>query len=263
MGIENQITRKHLESARNEQRLVDVSDEARQVGFSCSCEVDVHLWNCLFWKYPSAETKDVLDVGQLLRVLRDRLASGMMPGLPSYYICPPQPTWWMKTRYFLHLKVIYRDDVVESVVILRQCRTVESLFLFEHPPLPASLLVRLYQSVRRFWPLCFRSERPLVRSLDETVRLLLRRSPLYSVIYKYLDLPESFATPTGFSLEEYRQMMLRSLLTQLELTAALAEKMGTDINLPVSGLLQLMANYVGVVPASEDGALLGEKRQFH
>ena len=66
-----------------------------------------------------------------------------------------------------------------------------------------------------------------------------------------------------FSREEYRQVTLRSLLGQLEVTAAVAEKMGAQISLPVSGVLQLMANYVGFVPPSEDVALPGDKVSFH
>jgi len=58
-------------------------------------------------------------------------------------------------------------------------------------------------------------------------------------------------------------MTLRTLWEQLELTAAVAEKMGADINLSVSGVLQLMANYVGFVPASLDQALPVEKVPYH
>lgn len=63
--------------------------------------------------------------------------------------------------------------------------------------------------------------------------------------------------------EEYREVMLRSLWQQLELTAAVADKMGADIKLPVSGVLQLMANYVGFMPAGEERALPTEKVPYH
>ena len=58
-------------------------------------------------------------------------------------------------------------------------------------------------------------------------------------------------------------MTLRSLFGQLELTAAVAEKMGAQIRLPVSGVLQLMANYVGLVPPSEYLVLPGSHYSFH
>jgi len=261
--VESQITSSYLEKARQEQRLVDVSDQARQVGLNCRCEVGLHLWHSLFWNYPSAATTDVLDVGDLLRVFHSQLERKLLPGQTSFHISPPRPTWWMQEPYFLKLLVLYRGEEVESVVILSQFHTVGSLLSFMPPPLPASLLARMMQTILQFFPLCCRSEHPLVRSLNATVCELLRRSPLHDQINHYLDQLQSRLVPNGFSREEYREVTLRSLLEQLELTAAVADKMGADIKLPVSGILHLMANYVGIVPATKDGALPGDKRQFH
>ncbi len=261
--VDSQIARTYLEKARHEQRLVDLSDEARQVGLNCRCEVGLHLWHSLFWNYPSAAITDVLDVGDMLRVFRSRLERKLLPGQSSFHISPPRPTWWMQEPYFLRLLVLYRGEEVESVVILSQFHSVGSLLSFVPPPLPASLLVRMMQTIRQFFPLSCRLEHPLVRSLDATVHELLHRSPLQPQINHYLDQLQPCLFPDGFSREEYRKVTLRSLLEQLELTAAVADKMGADIKLPVSGLLHLMANYVGIVPASKDGEIPGDKRPFH
>ena len=47
------------------------------------------------------------------------------------------------------------------------------------------------------------------------------------------------------------------------MAASLAITLGADINLSVSGVLQLMANYVGFVPASLDKVLPVEKVPYH
>ncbi|NOY40775.1 MAG: hypothetical protein GXP26_02910 [Planctomycetes bacterium] len=166
------------------------------------------------------------------------------------------------SRYYLNLLVLYQGQRVESVVIMPRLATLESLSSSSPPSVPVSMLVRLIQSVRRLWPLCHLSERPLVRSIDVTVGELLRRSPFYAEIINYLE-SQSSSVPCGYSRDEYREMTLRTLWEQLELTAAVAEKMGADINLSVSGVLQLMANYVGFVPASLDQALPVEKVPYH
>ncbi len=252
-----------VEQARSEQRLVDLNDEARRAGLPCRCEIGVPLWNSLFWEYPSAGKQDVLDIGELLHILHDRLKSNVLPGQTNFYIRPPRPTWWMQKRYFLNLTVRYRGDQVESVLIMPQFDTLGSLFPLVPQALPASMLARLMQTVRRFLPFCYRTELTLIRSLNATLYELLRTNPLFDQVDRYLDRLRPSLGPKEFSRDEYREVTLRSLLTQLELMAAVADKLDLEIRLPVSGLLQLMASYVGFVPVRKNGALLADKRPFH
>ena len=92
---------------------------------------------------------------------------------------------------------------------------------------------------------------------------LLRTSPLFAQIDQYLDCLPSPQTPSRFSREEHRDMTLHSLFGQLELTAALAEKTGADLRLSVSGLLQMMGNFVGMVPCDGTEASQPEMAPFH
>jgi hypothetical protein len=103
----------------------------------------------------------------------------------------------------------------------------------------------------------------MVRSLEATTYELLRGSPLYAQIHNYLGQQRPSLVPSGYSGEEYREVTLRSFWQQLELTAAVAEKLGADIKLPVSGVLQLMANYVGYIPARQEGTQADNKPPIH
>lgn len=260
-GLERGV-RKHLERIRQQGLLVDLSDQARRVHFGYRCEVSVPLYRSLLWRYPSAGERDTVDVCELLTELQSQWEIAGQQRKMFYYIRPPLRTWWMAPRYFLKLLVLYQRERIESVVILSEQEFPETLTATPGV-VPASLLVPLLLSIGRLEMLSYRSERPLVRSLDVMVRELLRRSPLRVEILNFLDQRVPPVVPGGFSREEYREVTLRSLFEQLELTAAVADKLEADINLSVSGVLQLMANYVGFVPPSEDLALPGEKVQFH
>ncbi len=260
---EERITRKQWEQARQRGALVDVSQEADQVGLSCHCEMSVPLYRSLFWKYPSARERDTLAVGDLLHDLQRQIDSSPQPRRAMYHILPPLPTWWMAPRYRLKLWVLSGGERTESVVILSEQEDLERLFAGLPPWIPASLLVRLLQSILRLGTLCYRSERLLVRSLYATVGELLLRSPLQAEINLHLDQWQPAFIPREFSREEYRVVVLRSLLGQLDLTAAVAEQMGAEILLPVSGVLQLMANYVGFVPPCEEVLRPEDKGRFH
>lgn len=169
----------------------------------------------------------------------------------------------MSSRYCLKLMVLYRGDSFESVTIFAEQESPAQLFAGLSPWLPASLLVRLLQSIRRLGTLCYRSERKLIRSLDSTAGELLARSPLQAEIQGHLDQWRAAFVPQEFTREEYCEVVLRSLLTQLELTAAVADQMQADIRFSVSGVLELMAHYVGIVPGNEEGSFVRDEVQFH
>ena len=257
------ITRKQLEKARHFGQLVDLSDQAERAGLPCGCEMNRDLYRSLFWKYPSAGERDTVDLVELLSDLQKRIERTRERRKPHYLVRPPRPIWWMQWRYYLKAFVVYQGNEVESVVVLPGLANIDSLSYGSAPALPPSMLIRLMLSIQRLWPLCYPSERAMVRSLEATTYELLRGSPMYAQIHNYLDQVETSSVPSGYSDEEYRQVTLRTLWQQLELTAAVADKLGADIKLPVSGVLQLMANYVGFVPACLEGAQAGNKPPVH
>jgi hypothetical protein len=257
------ITRKQLEKARHCGELVDLSDQAERAGLSCRCEMSRALYRSLFWKYPSSGERDTVDLVELLGVLHKRIKSTSQRRKPYYFIRPPRPTWWMESRYFLKALVVYRGNAVQSVVVLGGLAQIDSLLSGSAPAVPASMLVRMMLLIQQLWPLCYPAERAIVRSLKVTTYELLRGSPLSAQIHHYLGQQQPSLVPSGFSSEEYREVTLRSFWQQLELTAAVAEKLGADIKLPVSGVLQLMANYVGFIPARQDGTPSGNKPPVH
>ncbi len=261
IGLERGV-RKHLERVRRQGLLVNLSDQARQLNCEYRCEVSVPMYRSLLWRYPSSGERDTIDVRDLLTELQKQWEITGKSRKMFYYIRPPLRTWWMAPRYFLKLLVLKQRERIESVVVLSEQEFPETLSATPGV-VPASLLVQLLLSIGRLEMLSYRSERPLIRSLDVMVRELLRRSPLRVEVQNFLDNRLSPVVPTGFSREEYREVTLRSLFGQLELTAAVAEKMGAQIKLPVSGVLQLMANYVGLVPPSEDLVLPGDHYSFH
>ena len=254
MDSQEQFIRRVFEQARLRGLLVDLSSEAARVGLDCRCEMSEHLYHSLLWKYPSAREQDTVAVSDLLSGLKSRRQAVTLAGKWYYYMVPQQPTWWLQPGYFFKLLVTYCGQRVESVVIVTQKESLESLLSHCPTSVPASLLVRLMQSIRRLATFSYQSERPLLRSLDATVRELLQRSPFAAEICHYLGQQHLNAVPGEFSREEYRELTLRSLLEQLELTAAVAEQMGAVLRLPVSDVLQWMANYVGFVPPHEDVA---------
>jgi hypothetical protein len=103
----------------------------------------------------------------------------------------------------------------------------------------------------------------LIRSLDSTVRELLRRGPLHRDIQHHFDKWHATCVPHAFSRQEYREVALRSLLKPLELAGALADQMEADIRFSVSGVLQLMAHYVGIVPGCEEGTFIRDEVEYH
>jgi len=260
-----QYTRRLLEQARLRGQLVDFSEEAAQVGLECRCEMSEHLYRCLFWKYPSAGEHDVARVSSLLKGLQSQLTSPSQPGKRYYYVRPKPPTWWLNYQYFFTLRVTYRGPRLESVVILARQDSLDSLVSRIPRTVPATLLVRLLMSIGRLWTLSYRSERILLRSLSTAVTELLERTPFhdYARLYVQLKRPWLVPVPDQFSREEYRELCLRSLLRQLEVTAAVADQLGATMSLTVNQVLQLMANYVGLVPPSEDVAMPGDKVSFH
>lgn len=257
------MTRLHLEKARLRGELVDLSEVACQVGLTCRCEASDPLYRSLLWQYPSACERDTVVVGDLLRDLQSQMAVSDRKHKMFYYVLPPLRTWWMAPRYFLKLMVLYQGDSIESVTILMEQESPEQLFAGLSPWLPASLLVRLLQSIRRLGTLCYRSELHLIRSLDATAKELLGRNPLQVEIQGHLDQWRPAFVPQEFTREEYREVVLRSLLKDLELTAAVAHQMQADIRFSVSGVLELMAHYVGIVPGNEEGSFIRDEVQFH
>ena len=256
-------TRLHLEQARQRGQLVDLSEEARQVGLACRCEASVPLYRSLLWQYPGACERDTVVVGDLLHDLQSQMAASDRKHKMFYYVLPPLRTWWMSPRYFLKLMVLYRGDSIESVTILMEHEFPQQLFAGCSPWLPASLLVRLLQSIRRLGTLCYRSELCLIRSLDFTAVELMGRNPLRAEMQGHLAKWRAAFVPQEFTREEYREVVLRSLLKQLELTAAVAHQMQLDIRFSVSGVLDLMAHYVGLVPGNEAGSFIRDEVQFH
>lgn len=258
------ITRKQLEKARHCGELVDLSDQAVRAGLLCRCEMSKALYWSLCWKYPSAGERDTVDVVELLGELRERIKRSRERRKWHYFIRPPRPTWWMESRYFLKALVVYRGTAVQSVVILPGLAKFDSLLsVVSAPAVPASMLVRMMLLIQQLSPLCYPAERTMVRSLEVTACELLRRSPLVAQIHNYLSQQQPSLVPSGYSGEEYREVTLRSFWQQLELTAAVADKLGADIELPVSGVLQLMANYVGFIPAGQQGAQSVNKLPLH
>jgi hypothetical protein len=199
----------------------------------------------------------------LLRGLLNQMDIFSREQQKCYYVLPPQRTWWMSSRYFLKLMVLYRGDSFESVTIFTEQESPAKLFAGLSPWLPASLLVRLLQSIRRLGTLCYRSERQLIRSLDATVGELLSRCPLQGEIQGHFAQWRAAFVPQEFTREEYRDVVLRSLLTQLELTAAVADQMQAEVRFSLSGVLELMAHYVGVVPGNEQESFIRDQEQFH
>lgn len=246
---QQRLQRKQLDTARQGGRTIDLSDAARRVGLDCHCEVGRHLWTSLFWNYPSASPQDVVKPEDVLRVFRSRLENNSTrPGQDTFYIWPPCPPWWMRPSCFLKLKVFYRFDSVDRVLIMSQQERLMSLFSWYHPPLPASLLVQLLETSAQLTRLCVPSNPPLLASLDTILRGSLRTSPLAEEIGRYLDRLPKPRMPAGFSREQFREIVVRTLVERLELAAAVADKIGAEVKLPVSAVMGQMAEVMSVVP---------------
>ena len=243
-----EIVKCRLQTARNLGRLVDVSQQARQVGLGCRCEIASRLWDSLLWKYPSSRPQDVIDVTDILQEFRSRQESELFQFQRYVYVRPQCPPAWVGTRFILKLLVLYDRDELQSVVIMPERDPLCGLSSLYRRPLPASLLVELLQMIRVLTPVCTRYVPPLVASLTLLVDELVSTSPFSWEIKDYVGLDSQPAVPVEFSRDDYRELTLRTLFQKLELAAAVADKVGAEFNFPVSAVLQQMTNIMGVVP---------------
>ncbi len=242
------IVKCRLQTARNLGRLVDVSQQAREMGLGCRCEIASRLWDSLIWKYPSSGPQDVLEVKDLLQVFRSRQQSERLQLQGYVYLRPRCPPAWLGPRFILKLLVLNESDKFQSVVIMPERDPLCGLSSFYRRPLPASLLVELLQMIRVLTPVCTRYVPPLVASLTLLVDKLVTTSPFSWEIRDHVGLDSQPAVPVEFSRDDYRELTLRTLFQKLELAAAVADKLGAEFNFPVSAVLQQMTNLMGVVP---------------
>jgi hypothetical protein len=245
--IEHRIART-VKELRKRGLLVDVTDEAQSAGVPFRFEVSLRLWTSVFWQYPSAGAEDLVSLDALLRELARQIQSDGGPKKSCYYVRPPVRPWWLEKRYLFNAVVTYRARRVKSITLMADDEAFCSVLSFWETPLPAALLTNLLVTSRDVLRVGNTLDQSLFRSIHAAIQGLLAYSPVRAEIIRFANRPKLTAPAERFSTRQYRQVLLQSLLHQIQLAAAVADKTNARLLLPAGYSLRMLADLVSFVP---------------
>lgn len=202
--------------------LIDVTHEAREFGFQETVCISKRLWTGLIHPYPFAQPNDCVSLAELLRVLKThRLASHSVDASVLLLLPSQLPDWFRGTCY---LKVF-------SMSLNRGSRSIivqpfSDPFPYSKPrledALPATLLVRLAETLRSLMLVARTAEQGVVDSMRPIAAQLIQAHPFAVDIDAHMAaVPPETSLP--FSPDDYRAVLLADLDELLAILSHCAE----------------------------------------
>jgi len=198
--------------------LVDVTLEARKHGIQETVCISKRLWASLIHPYPFADQNDCVSLSKLLGVLKIHPPSRSSNASVLLLLPSQLPEWFRRPCY---LKVFVNSPARGPKSIIVQPLS-DPFLIYRHcleDPLPATLLVRLAETLRDLMTVARTAEQGLVDSMQPIVKQLIQSNPFHHDIdAKMAAVPPDTSLP--FPPDAYRALLLADLD---ELLAVLAQ----------------------------------------
>jgi len=199
---------------------VDVTDQARQLGFIESVCIAKCVWECLIEPYPFSQQSDRVLLPGLLSLIKSHLR--VVKGTNrTIFLLPSQSPEWCRTALPLKITVFSPPGQPPSILVQHLSDSFPSRVEHHDVLLPTTLLVRLAETLRNFAPVARTAEHAPLRDMKTSVDGLIRSNPFHSQIEAYL---ASFVlTPLeGAPPDNWRSVLLADLDELLAIAARCA-----------------------------------------
>lgn len=205
-----------------EGRLIDVTRDARMLGLHENVCVSSRLWQGLIQPYPFARPDDCLPLTRLLCLLKTHLRTSQSAQSNIFLVLPSQLPEWFRGPCYLKLFINAPARARKSVIV----QPFSDPFPFRKhrldDALPATVLVRLAQTLRGLMIVARTAEQGLVESMRSIATQLIQENPFRLDIDGHMA-----AVPPDTSLpsppDEYRAVLLADLDELLAIIAKCAD----------------------------------------
>lgn len=194
-------------------QLLDVTDHARHCGIDVPVAISRSLWNCFVHPFPGALPRDYLPLDLLLADLAAYLQK-LGDGVDWIgHFTPNHRPEWLCSSFAVRVRCNFLGGKLAAIAL---CCEEE---LFTRPnaksrsTLPGTILVRLSRLVRQVNHACRTAEAALVHKLSSQLQVLVNLSPLAP--YAHTLAADTPTLPEGFTIEQYRAVLVTSLEEQL------------------------------------------------
>jgi len=228
---ENRLARQRLRALAAGE-LKDVSREAREHGLTETVCISKRLWTSLMRPYPFAEPNDCLSLSTLLRALKQRLRAPLSSNAGMFLLLPSDIPEWFRAPCYHRLLITSSKDGPNSIVVRPLSEEFHRCPQHREDSLPATLLVRLAETLRGLMFVSRTAEHGLLVSIQSLVTQLIQSNPFHRDILAYvagIAPDESLPYPP----DDYRSILLTDLD---ELLAILAQCAGQDAKPKVEAL---------------------------
>ncbi len=198
-----------LESLTNGS-LIDVSDAACASGINVPVALSRGMWTSLVRPFPSAQAGDYFPLEKLLDQLRSVVQMEWLCSKKFRYFLPVDRPAWIGSQFLVRVQFNYARNQLATVVV----SSTDEMFVYKSPAspavLPSSLMVRLFRTLQQL-SLCGRgADTVLLERMLDAANLLVQTCPLLIEMSDYFRRWQP-QRPTGFSREEFRTLLLRTM----------------------------------------------------
>jgi len=194
------------QQALDDGRLIDVTKEAKQLGFPCPVAVSRALWESCLSEIPGSTGQgEHIAVQDLLAPLLPQLLDVAESSKPSFRHALYCPTYWI-TSLPLRVELIYRGPKLLSATVAFPGHPAQA----SQPQLPSSVLFQLGATLRSLEAVFRHADLKHLRLIQDEAARLIEQHPLHRELRRATSATE-VKTPTGFSTEAYRAAVLDSL----------------------------------------------------
>lgn len=207
--------------------LIDVTRDARLLGLHEKVFISNRLWKSLVQPFPFAQPDDYLPLTRLLSLLKAHLRTSQSPQSNAFLVPRTQLPEWFRGPCYLKLLIDSQDGRYQSVVVqpfsdpfpISKRRLEESL--------PASLLVRLAETLQCLMLVSRTVEQGLVESMRGIVTQFIQANPFRLDIDAHLAaVPPENSLP--FPPDDFRFLLLSDLDELLAILAKYSDPKSTQ-----------------------------------
>lgn len=193
-----------------EGELIDVTHKARELGLHDTVCISKRLWTALIHPYPFAQADDCVPLSNLLVRLKAHLCALHNPSTSVFILLPPQLPQWYRGVCCLKVFVNSPDRGCRSIVVQPHSDPFPICRHSLEDTLPATLLVRLAETLRSLIIVARTAEQGLVDSMRTIAMGLIQANPFHIYIEAHVAtvLPNTFLS---IPPDDHRAVLLADL----------------------------------------------------
>ena len=201
--------------------LVDVSDQAREIGLDWPVALSRRLFRSLVEPFPSSGPGDCLPLNELLKWVHTEVLGELVFGNSVLLMRPRHLPHWVSDYYLIRVQRVFGDEHPSSLVLLAHDEVFQYVAKNSSTSLPASLLVRLARTVDSLMCVSRACDVPSLDHISSVTYRLVGMSPLQCDVHDYVK-QTATGVPSEFSPQEYRAVLLTTLDELVSLAEAVA-----------------------------------------